>query len=249
MRYNFISGILSVIVMCLLTASHSAAKAPDATSGSKSDVKKANKITICAPLLKSDDHIKEPVVKKLAELILSGREEEIEQPPLNPEEDVTDDGGNEGKNLLNQTTYLRKAGIDPEKMSLGGSPDNTIKRTVEHARLRYYTSLIDFDNDGEKEIRFHSVQGTLKEEDNYFFKKGKDGAYKLIECDLGGEKMLGFVKLENRIYTTERNPENQLKTIAIYNFDNGKFKCLSTIDVHYSRNRKSITISEEPSNN
>ncbi|HNY10268.1 MAG TPA: hypothetical protein PKK26_01625 [Candidatus Wallbacteria bacterium] len=87
------------------------------------------------------------------------------------------------------------------------------------------------------------------EEDNYFFKKRKDGTYKLIKCNLGCEKMVGFIKFENKIYTIERNIENQLNTIIIYSFENEKFKCLFKIEIQRNKNKKAITVFESASKN
>jgi len=189
--------------------------------------------------------VKDPLAGMLVELILNGGEEKLELPPLNPEEDVSEYSPDEGKTYLSQTAFLRKAGIDPEKMTLGGSSEDTIKNTLETARLRYYTSLADIDNDGEKEIRFHSVQGALMQEDNYFFKKGKDGAYKLIQCDLGCEKTVGFIKFENKTYTVERNQDDRLKTMTVYSFENDKFRKLFALDIEAGKKKKTVILTEE----
>ncbi len=232
-----------------LAASDLDAKEHAGWSVSKTSDKKAVEIKISAPFSKNDGRVKEPVARKLVELILKNGEDELNLPPLNPEEDVTDNDSGEGKTYLNQTAYLRKAGIDPEKMTLGGSPEDTIKKTLENARLRYYTSLADIDNDGEKEIRFYSVQGSLMQEDNYFFKKGKDGSYKLIECGLGCEKTVGFIKFENKTYTIERNQQDRLKTLTVYVFENDKFKRLFTLDIGTGQKKKTVTLTEDASNN
>ena len=237
MKTRFLLCGFSVLIILQLTFLNSGAKETAAAPGPKPPAKK---VTVSGA--------KEPVVKKLVELISSNKEDELKQAPLNPEEDVTDNSG-EGKTYLNQTTYLRKAGIDPEKMSLGNSADDTIKKTLETSKMRYYTSLVDIDNDGSNEIRFHSVQGSLMEEDNYFFKKGKSGAYELIRSSLGCEKSVGFVKVENKTYTIERNQEDKLKTLLIYTFEKNQFRCIYTINIDHTKNKKTINIFTGRSNN
>ncbi len=182
-----------------------------------------------------DKFVKYDIAGKLVEIILASKESLLEKPGLNPEIDVTDKESmlKEGKTLLNQTTYLRKAGIDPETTSIGSSPEDTINATLKESRLVYYTSLVDIDSDGENEIRFYSVQGTLLEEDNYFFKKNEDGKYRLIDnCNLGGSEMAIFIKHKKTVYAAERNKENKLSFIKVYLFDGKKekFEPLFTIE-------------------
>jgi hypothetical protein len=100
----------------------------------------------------------------------------------------------------------------------------------------YYTSLIDLDSDGTDEIRFHSVQGTLLEEDNYFFKKDeKSGKYRLIEsCSLGGgSDTVIFVKYKKLNYTIEKNHDDTVSRFKVYLFDGKaeKFEPLFTIKI------------------
>lgn len=194
-----------------------------------------------------DKYCKYGLAEKLVRLISSNKERLLETPSFNPEIDVTDKDAmlEEGKTILNQTTYLRKAGIDPKTMNLSDSDDDTINKTLESSFMVYYTSLVDIDSDGESEIRFHSVQGSLLEEDNYFFKKGRDGRYKLVECKLGGGDMLIFIKYDNKVYTVERNKENILNYLIIYSFDpaDEKFKNLFTINIERKGKKgKNITL-------
>lgn len=185
-----------------------------------------------------DKYCKYGFAEKLIKIILANKEQLIPKPAYNPEIDVTDKGNilKEGKTLSNQTTYLRKAGIDPEKTSLEKSSEVSINDTLKASRMVYYTSLIDLDSDGTTEIRFHSVQGTLLEEDNYFFKKDeKSGKYRLIEnCDLGGgSDMIIFVRYKNTNYTIERNHEDTVNKFKAYLFNGSeeKFEPLFTIDI------------------
>jgi len=205
-----------------LAAADLCAKEPAGGAASKTSDKKAVEIKISAPFSKNGGRVKDPLARKLVELVLKNEEEKLNLPPLNPEEDVTDDNADEGKTYLSQTAYLRKAGIDPEKMTLGGSPEDTIRKTLEDARLRYYTSLADIDN---------------------------DGAYKLIQCDLGCEKTVGFIKFENKTYTVERNQQDRLKTLAVCSFENDKFSKLFTLDIEGGKKKKTVTLTEDASNN
>lgn len=194
-----------------------------------------------------DKHCKYGLAEKLIKVILSHRERILGKPCFNPEIDATDKDAmlKDGKTILNQTTYLRKAGIDPKTMNLSDSDDDTINATLESSRMVYYTSLVDIDSDGENEIRFYSVQGRLLEEDNYFFKKGRDGRYKLVECKLGGGDMLIFIKYDNKVYTVERNKENILSSLKVYSFDSAdeKFKPLFNIDIERKGKKgKNITL-------
>ncbi len=194
-----------------------------------------------------DKYCKYGLAEKLVRLISSNKERLLETPSFNPEIDVTDKDTmlEEGKTILNQTTYLRKAGIDPKTMNLSDSDDDTINKTLESSFMVYYTSLVDIDSDGESEIRFYSVQGSLLEEDNYFFKKGRDGRYKLVECKLGGGDMLIFIKYDNKVYAAERNKENILNYLKIYSFDaaDEKFKGLFTINIERKGKKgKNITL-------
>ncbi len=194
-----------------------------------------------------DKHCEYGLAEKLIKIILHHRERILEKPCYNPEIDVTDKDImlEEGKTILNQTTYLRKAGIDPKTTSLSDSFDDTINKTLESSFMVYYTSLVDIDSDGENEIRFYSVQGRLLEEDNYFFKKGRDGRYKLVQCKLGGGDMLIFIKYGNKVYTAERNKENILNYLKVYSFDSAdeKFKPLFNIDIERKGKKgKNITL-------
>ncbi len=193
-----------------------------------------------------------PLAVKLVKIISRNRELILERPCFNPEIDVTDKENmlKEGKTILNQTTYLRQAGINPETMKLNSSTEadenDTINKILESSFMVYYTSLVDIDSDGENEIRFHSVQGKLYEEDNYFFKKDHDGRYKLIECGLGGEEYLMFIKYKNKIYTALRNKEEKINRIKIYSFNavSKTFDFLFTIDFKNKKvnNKKSKNI-------
>ena len=194
-----------------------------------------------------DKHCEYGLAEKLIKIILHHRERILEKPCFNPEIDVTDKDAmlKDGKTILNQTTYLRKAGIDPKTMNLSDSENDTINKTLESSFMVYYTSLVDIDSDGESEIRFYSVQGSLLEEDNYFFKKGRDGRYKLVECKLGGGDMLIFIKYDNKVYMAERNKENILNYLIIYSFDpvDEKFKNLFTINIERKGKKgKNITL-------
>ncbi|HNY11430.1 MAG TPA: hypothetical protein PKK26_07580 [Candidatus Wallbacteria bacterium] len=190
-------------------------------------------------LSRPDKFIKEPVVKLLAKLLYEKNEKSLEMEPLNAEKDVTFEGEDRGL-YLNQTMYLRNAGIDPEKVKL--EYDTDLKKTIVNSRNRYFTSLIDIDNDGVNEIRFHSVQGTLYVEDNYFFKKQKNGKYLIVKNDLcapdGGGESLSFVRCENKVYTLKKEGE-PVRKIEIYCCENGEFKSLYTMEINYDKLRTS----------
>ncbi len=197
-----------------------------------------------------EKHFKYGFAEKLIKIILANKEQLIPKPAYNPEIDATDKESmlREGKTISNQTTYLRKAGIDPEKTALENSSEVSINDTLKSSRMVYYTSLIDLDSDGTNEIRFHSTQGTAREEDNYFFKKDeKSGKYRLIEnCDLGGgSDMVIFVKYKNVNYTIERNNDDIVSRLKVYLFNGReeKFEPLFTINIDRSGSEgKSITL-------
>lgn len=197
-----------------------------------------------------EKHCKYGFAEKLIKIILANKEQLIPKPAYNPEIDATDKESilRDGKTLSNQTTYLRNAGIDPEKTALEKSSEVSINDTLKASRMVYYTSLIDLDSDGTNEIRFHSVQGALLEEDNYFFKKDeKSGKYRLIENYSlgGGSDMVIFVKYKNVNYTIERNHDDTVSRLKVYLFDGKeeKFEPLFTIDINREGKKgKSVTL-------
>jgi len=233
-KFTLLKLSLCLILFLSYTPGPISAKSEDKSKDAKiSLIKEGKRSTI--KLSEIGKFVKHDIAEKLIKIILANKEPLLEKPALNPEIDVTDKDSmlKEGKTLLNQTTYLRKAGIDPETTRIGPSPEDTINDTLKESRLVYYTSLVDIDSDGENEIRFYSVQGTLMEEDNYFFKKCEDGKYRLIDnCSLGGSEMVIFIKHKNTVYTAERNKENKLSRIKVYLFDGKKekFEPLFTIE-------------------